>query len=84
MLTWGEAELMLSTGSHLGTSANMTGTLYFNGSGVGSLSESIKGRASVAWPLSEMEYGTREFGIKDPDGYTLAFAEDLSEAGPVS
>jgi hypothetical protein len=22
-----------------------------------------------------MEYGTREFGIRDPDGYVLAFAE---------
>jgi hypothetical protein len=29
------------------------------------------------WPLEQQEYGTREFGIRDPDGYVLAFAEEL-------
>ena len=32
-------------------------------------------KADVVWPIADMEYGTREFGIRDPDGYVLAFAE---------
>jgi hypothetical protein len=29
---------------------------------------------------SESGYGTREFGIRDPDGYVLAFAEESDPA----
>ena len=29
------------------------------------------------WPLEAMDYGQTEFGIRDCDGYTLAFAEAL-------
>ncbi len=76
MLSWGSAELMLSTGSHLGGAPAFTGSLYFGGQGVTALYESIKDRVTVVWPLSDMEYGTREFGIRDPDGYLLAFAEE--------
>jgi len=79
LLAWGTAELMLSTGLHLGGPPSLTGTLYFNGSDVGSLYERIKGHVMVIWPLADMEYGTREFGIRDVDGYTLAFAEELPE-----
>jgi catechol 2,3-dioxygenase-like lactoylglutathione lyase family enzyme len=77
LLSWGMTELMLSTGSHLGGPPAMTGTLYFGGSGVKELYEQVKGRVTMVWPLSDMEYGTREFGIRDPDGYLLAFAEEL-------
>ena len=76
MLSWGAAELMLSTGLHLGGAPTMTGTLYFGGHGVDALWSVAKDRATVVWPISDMEYGTREFGIRDPDGYMLAFAEE--------
>jgi len=35
----------------------------------------IKDHVEIVWPLESMEYGTLEFGIRDGDGYTLAFAE---------
>jgi catechol 2,3-dioxygenase-like lactoylglutathione lyase family enzyme len=76
LLQWGSAELLLSTGSHLGESPKFTGTLYFNGEGVAELFESVRYRVSLVWPLSDMEYGTREFGVHDPDGYVLAFAQE--------
>ena len=79
LLSWGSVELMLSTGPHLGAPPAMTGAIYFNGTGVAALYERINAAARIVWPLAEMEYGTREFGIHDPDGYTLAFAEDLSQ-----
>jgi catechol 2,3-dioxygenase-like lactoylglutathione lyase family enzyme len=72
----GEAELLLSTGSHLGGPPSFTGTLYFRVVGVDALYDKVRGRAEVVWPLEQQEYGTREFGIRDPDGYVLAFAEE--------
>jgi catechol 2,3-dioxygenase-like lactoylglutathione lyase family enzyme len=71
----GDTELLLSTGSHLGGVPSFTGTLYFRTVGVDSLYARVAGRPEIVWPLENQEYGTREFGIHDPDGYTLAFAE---------
>ncbi len=76
MLRAGDTDLMLSTGSHLGTQPAFTGTLYFElDGGVRELFARVKDAAPVVWPLEEMDYGTIEFGIRDRDGYTLAFAE---------
>src|SRR5262245_57441586 len=77
MLQAGATALLLSTGSHLGGTPQFTGTLYFNMAGVQEFFERVKDRAEVVWPLEAMDYGQREFGIRDGDGYTLAFAEDL-------
>jgi len=74
----GDVELLLSTGSHLGGPPAFTGTLYFRVVGVDALFARMGGRAEVVWPLESQEYGTREFGIRDLDGYTLAFAEATS------
>jgi uncharacterized glyoxalase superfamily protein PhnB len=79
MLQAGEANVLLSTGSHLGKKPEFTGTLYFNMEGVQEFFDKIKGRVEVVWPLETMEYGQKEFGIRDCNGYTLAFAESLDE-----
>jgi uncharacterized glyoxalase superfamily protein PhnB len=77
MLQAGAAELLLSTGSQLGDKPQFTGTLYFHVSGVSEFFERVKSRVEIVWPLETMDYGQREFGIRDCDGYTLAFAEAL-------
>jgi uncharacterized glyoxalase superfamily protein PhnB len=56
-----------------------TGALYFNMSGVRQFFEEIKGQVEVVWPLETMDYGQQEFGIRDRDGYVLAFAEKNKE-----
>jgi uncharacterized glyoxalase superfamily protein PhnB len=76
MLEHGAARLMLSTGEHLGGPPRLTGTLYFDMVGVEALWERIGETCERVWPLEEMDYGTLEFGIRDPDGYTLAFSEE--------
>jgi uncharacterized glyoxalase superfamily protein PhnB len=43
--------------------------------GVAALFERVRNSAPIVWPLEAMDYGTLEFGVRDPDGYTLAFAE---------
>ena len=77
MLASGAISLMLSTGSHLGDTPAFAGTLYFDTEGVRDLYAKVKDVATIVWPLAAMEYGTVEFGIRDLDGYTLAFAETM-------
>jgi catechol 2,3-dioxygenase-like lactoylglutathione lyase family enzyme len=77
MLQAGAANVLLSTGSHLGGKPQFTGTLYFNMTGVGDFFEGIRSKAEIVWPLETMDYGQTEFGIRDCDGYTLAFAEPM-------
>lgn len=52
-----------------------TGTIYMYIDDVDSYYKSIKEKAIVLWPLQDMPYGTREFGVKDYDEYHLAFAQ---------
>jgi uncharacterized glyoxalase superfamily protein PhnB len=66
---------MLSTGTHLGGKPAFTGTLYINTPGVAAFYERLKDKVELVWPLENMAYGATEFGIRDPDGYVLAFAE---------
>jgi catechol 2,3-dioxygenase-like lactoylglutathione lyase family enzyme len=76
MLRLDSADVLLSTGGHLGGRPCFTGTLYFHMEGVDAYYGQVKDRVDLVWPLEDMEYGQREFGLRDPDGYTLAFAEE--------
>ncbi len=76
-LEHGDAAVMLSTGANLGATPGFSGTFYFYPEDVVELWESLREQVTVEWPLQEMSYGTREFGIRDPNGYCLAFAEVL-------
>lgn len=77
MLEGGRTNLLLSTGRQLGDVPQFTGTLYFEMTNVVSFYGQIREKVDLVWPLETMDYGQREFGIRDPDGYTLAFAEPL-------
>lgn len=52
-----------------------SGTLYFTVPDAESYFAVVKHKVAVAWPLQEMSYGSREFGIKDCNGYFLAFQQ---------
>src|SRR5262245_28340591 len=45
--------------------------------GVDAMLASIGDRARLVMPLTDQFYGMREFGIEDPDGYTIFFAQQL-------
>lgn len=77
MVQAGATELLLSTGSHLGDTPQFTGTLYFKMDAVQEFFDRIKDKVGIVWPLETMGYGQTEFGIRDCDGYVLAFAEAL-------
>lgn len=53
-------------------------TIYISVKGIDALHTSIGTRAVIVMPLTTMPYGMREFAVKDPDGYVVQFAEDVS------
>ena len=53
----------------------LTGTLYFYPESVIKLAGELRGKVLFEWGPEVMDYGQREFALRDPDGYFLAFAE---------
>jgi catechol 2,3-dioxygenase-like lactoylglutathione lyase family enzyme len=58
----------------------LSGTLYFHPDDVAALATEWQGSVAFAWGPQIMPYGWHEFAIRDPDGYTLAFAEPAQSA----
>ena len=52
-----------------------SGTFYFYPAKVRALAEELRGQVEFAWGPEAMDYGMFEFGVRDPNGYYLAFAE---------
>lgn len=52
------------------------GTFFIKMKGIEELYESVKGKVEIALEWRVTFYGMKEFGIKDPDGYFMVFAED--------
>ena len=52
-----------------------SGTFYFYSVSVTALADELRGSIEFAWGPEVMPYGTREFGVQDPNGYYLAFTE---------
>jgi hypothetical protein len=52
-----------------------TGTLYFRPPSVMGLYEEIRRHTPPAWGPEVREWGARELGLKDPNGYFLTFTE---------
>ena len=52
-----------------------TGTLYFRPVSVEAFYEEIKDHTAPAWGPEVREWGAREVGLQDPDGYYLTFTE---------
>ena len=55
-----------------------SGTLYFGVPDVDGYFATLKDRATIAWPLQDMPYGSREFGVVDCNGYHLAFQQSAT------
>jgi hypothetical protein len=54
-----------------------SGTFYMFPANVMDLAEEFRSQVKLAWGPEVMDYGMREFGIQDPNGYYLAFAEPV-------
>ena len=56
-------------------------TFYLHVDDVEQYFDRVKDKAQVAWPLQNMPYGSREFGVLDCNGYYLAFAQVICTGG---
>ncbi|WP_282605503.1 VOC family protein [Pelagibius sp. Alg239-R121] len=54
---------------------SLSGTLYIYPQSVLDLAAELRGHVLFEWGPEVMDYGQREFAVRDPDGYFLAFAE---------
>ncbi len=82
-LQWGDVCLMFFDGAELETAEpRMTGVLYFNPTDVKALWEAVKDKATIEWELQTMFYDMVEFAIRDCNGYTLSFGQDVSQVAP--
>ncbi|GEP98814.1 VOC family protein [Chitinophaga cymbidii] len=55
-----------------------TGAIYIHMDGIDELWEKVKDKAEVCFPIQNFDYGMREFGIYDNNGYLLQFGEQIS------
>ncbi|MBU6238028.1 MAG: VOC family protein [Planctomycetes bacterium] len=59
------------------TAPGFTGSLYITCDDVDDLWTSLKDRVRVCYPIEDFDYGMREFGIYDNNGYLLQFGKPL-------
>jgi hypothetical protein len=72
----GVAIIFYSESAHgLGDKPVQSGLLYVFPNSVDALAAEFRGQVPFLWGPEETEFGVREFAIRDPNGYVLAFAE---------
>ena len=71
------AKLIFTEQNLWGSSPAFTGTLYITVKDVDGYYASVQEVVPLTWELQDMPYGTREFGIKDCNGYLLAFQQSV-------
>jgi len=72
-----EVAIILFTESARGIAETpvFSGALYVFPESIEQLAAELRGKLPFAWGPEDTDFGMREFGIRDPDGYTLVFAE---------
>ncbi len=78
----GQANIMLSAWNdhEPAEPSKLTGLLYCYTNDVDDLWHRLKDQVEVAWPLETMPYGLKEFAIKDCNGYTLSFGQEVDRS----
>ncbi|MCJ1882741.1 VOC family protein [Pseudomonas nitroreducens] len=70
-----DCRLLFTAQDLWGSEAGCSGTLYLQLADIQRYYDAVKEQAQIAWPLQDMPYGSREFGVRDCNGYHLAFAQ---------
>lgn len=75
-----QAQLMIALpNAHLEfNSPSFTGSFYFEIDDAEDFWNLVKEKVNVLYPLEEFDYGMREFGIYDNNGYLLQFGQRFS------
>ncbi len=77
----GNAEIMLSSRNPRTKAAapTLTGSIYLYPESVDQAWEELKDKAEVSYEIETFEYGMREFGILDCNGYLLQYGQGVEE-----
>jgi N-acetyltransferase len=78
------ATVMFTTVQALAGSSNacMTGSIYLHTNDADALWKKYSERCEVVYPIEDFAYGMREFGIRDNNGYLLAFGQPVKFLTP--
>ncbi|WP_256575731.1 MULTISPECIES: glyoxalase/bleomycin resistance/extradiol dioxygenase family protein [unclassified Pseudomonas] len=71
----GDCSLVFTQENPWGGPAACSATFYLVIEQVDRYYDAVKERATIAWPLQDMPYGSREFGVRDCNGYHLGFSQ---------
>jgi len=55
----------------------LTGSIYLHVENIDELWENLKDKAEIVYPIENFEYGMREFGVRDCNGYVLNLGENI-------
>jgi uncharacterized glyoxalase superfamily protein PhnB len=55
----------------------LTGSIYLQVENVEELWQKLKNEVEVVYPLEDFDYGMREFGIRDCNGYVLNLGQNI-------
>ena len=61
----------------------MSGSLYIEVDDVDSVWDELKYAGNICYPIENFQYGMREFGMFDNNGYLLQFGEVINKNIPV-
>jgi catechol 2,3-dioxygenase-like lactoylglutathione lyase family enzyme len=65
--------LIFTSGDLWETPLGFSGTIYFTVPDADGYFAAVKDKVAIAWPIQNMSYGSREFGVRDCNDYYLAF-----------
>ncbi|SFM55250.1 VOC family protein [Variovorax sp. OV329] len=68
-------KLIFTTQDLWSAAPGLSGTIYFSVPDVEGFWNEVKDKTPIAWPIQDMPYGAREFGLRDVNGYLLAFRQ---------
>jgi catechol 2,3-dioxygenase-like lactoylglutathione lyase family enzyme len=68
-------KLIFTTQDLWSAEPGLSGTIYFPLADVEGFWNAVKDRTPIAWPIQDMPYSAREFGLRDCNGYFLAFRQ---------
>lgn len=55
----------------------LTGSIYLHVENIEEVWQKLKDKVEIVYPLEDMPYGMREFGIRDCNGYVLNLGENI-------
>jgi uncharacterized glyoxalase superfamily protein PhnB len=76
-LAYGNSQIMLNAGGRLSTEDRRDVDLYVRTDRVEQLYSDLRDRVEIRQGLADTFYGTREFVVRDLNGFCLTFGQDL-------